>query len=63
MDKYKGSFVIFDDMLRARKSSQIDEFSKRGRHENLDVYYISQRYFVLPRQNFRKKSDRLILFK
>ena len=42
INKYKGSVVIFDDMLGAKNSSQIDEFFTRGRHENLDVYYISQ---------------------
>ena len=50
-------------MLGARNSSQIDEFFTRGRHEDLDVYYISQSYFALPRQNIRNNSDRLILFK
>ena len=63
INKYKGSVVIFDDMLRARNSSQIDEFFTRGRHEDLDVYYISQSYFALPRQSIRNNSDRLILFK
>ena len=50
-------------MLGARNSSQIDEFLTRGRHEDLDVYYISQSYFGLARQRLRKNSDRLILFK
>ena len=63
INKYKGSVVIFDDMLGARNSSQIDEFFMRGRHEDLDVYYISQSYFALPRQSIRNNSDRLILFK
>ena len=63
MHKYKGSAVIFDDMLGARNSSQIDEIFTRGRYEDLDVYYISQSYFALPRQSNRNKSDRLILFK
>ena len=63
IDKYKGSVVIFDDMLGARNSSQIDEFFSRGRHEDLDVNYISQSYFGLPRQSIRNNSDRLILFK
>ena len=63
INKYKGSIVIFDDMLGARNSSQIDEFFQRGRHEDLDVYYISQSYFALPRQSIRNNSDRLILFK
>ena len=30
IDKYKGSVVIFDDMLGAGNSSQIDEFFTRG---------------------------------
>ena len=55
INKYKGSVVIFDDMLGARNSSQIDEFFTRGRHEDLDVYYISQSYFALPRQSTRNK--------
>ena len=38
ISKYKGSVVIFDDMLGAKNSSQIDEFFTRGRHEDLDVY-------------------------
>ena len=63
INKYKGSVVIFDDMLGAENSSQIDEFFTRGSHEDLDVYYISQSYFALPRQSIRNNSDRLILFK
>ena len=63
INKYKGSIVIFDDMLGARNSSQIDELFTRGRHEDLDVYYISQSYFALPRQSIRNNSDKLILFK
>ena len=50
-------------MLGARNSFQIDEFFTRRRHEDLDVYYISQSYFALPRQSIRNNSDRLILFK
>ena len=63
ISKYKGSVVIFDDMLGAKNSSQIDEFFTRGKHEDLDVYYSSQSYLALPRQSIRKNSDRLILFK
>ena len=63
INKYKRSVVIFDDMLGAKNSSKIDEFFTRGRHEDLDVYYISQSYFALPRQSIRNSSGRLILFK
>ena len=63
MNKYKGSVVVFVDMLGARNSYQIDEMFLRERHENLDVYYISQSYFALPRPSIGKNTDRLILFK
>ena len=49
--------------MGAINSSQIDEFFTRGRHEVLDVYYISQTYFALPRQRVINNSDRLILLK
>ena len=63
INKYKGSVVIFDDVLGYKNSSQIDGFFIRGRHEDINVYYISQSYFGLPRQSIRNNSDRLILFK
>ena len=50
-------------MLGAKNSSRIGEFFTRGRHENLDVHYISQSYFALPRQSIRDNSDRLVFFK
>ena len=50
-------------MLGARNSCQIDEFYTRGRHQNLDVRYISQNCFGFPRQSIRNNSDSLILFK
>ena len=63
INKYKGSVVVFDDMLGSQNSSQIDEFFTRGRHEDLCVYYISQSCFSLPRQTIRNNSDVIILFK
>ena len=63
VNEYKGSVVIFDDMLGTQNSSQIDEVFTRGRHEKLDVYYISQSYFGVPRQSIRNNSDKISLFK
>ena len=50
-------------MLGAWSSSQLDEFITRRRHEKLDVYYISQSCFGLPRRSIRNNSDRLIIRK
>ena len=60
-DKNKRSLVIFDNVLRARHKSPIDELFTRGRHEISDVYYISQSFFDLPRQSIRNNSDRIKL--
>ena len=49
-------------MLGAQNSSQISDFYTRGRHEDLEVYYISQSYFSLLRQIIRNNSDIIILF-
>ena len=49
INKYKGSVVIFDDLLGARNCSQIDDIFTRRRHENLDVCFISHGFFGLPR--------------
>ena len=48
--------------MGAKNSSQTDEIFTGSRHEDLDVYYITQSYFALPRQSIRNNSDRLILF-
>ena len=63
INKYNGSVVVFDDMLGAKNSSQICEIFERGRHEDLDVYFISQSFFALTRQSIRNNSDKLKLLK
>ena len=60
IDKYKGSNIIFDDMLGAQSCSQKDEFYTRRKNEEIDVYYISQSYFGLPRQSIISNTDKLI---
>ena len=50
-------------MLGARNNSQTYDFYTRDRHENFEVYYISQSYFGLPKQSIRNNCDRLILFR
>ena len=55
IDHYKGSVVIFDDILGARNSFQIDEVVTKGSHKNTDVNDISQSYFGLPRQSMMFK--------
>ena len=42
LNEYENSVVVFDDMLLSKQESNIDLFFTRGRHNNNDIYYISQ---------------------
>ena len=55
--------VSFDDMLLSKQASNIDLFFTRGRHQNIDIYYISQSYFHVPENTVRIKSNIYILIK
>ena len=53
--------VVFDDMLDSIQKL-IDPFFNRGRHNDLDVYYLSQSYFDLPKRTIRNNSNIITLF-
>ena len=63
LNEYENSVVVFDDMLLSKQESNIDLFFTRGRHNNIDTYYISQSYFHLPKNTIRNISNIIILFK
>ena len=41
-NEYKNATIIFDDILGSSNNRDIDQFFIRGRHNNLDIYYLSQ---------------------
>ena len=63
IEHYGNITVVFDDMLLSKQESNIDLFFTRGRHNNIDIYYISQSYFHLPKNTIRNNSNIIILFK
>ena len=63
LNEYENSVVSFDDMLLSKQESNIDLFLTPGRHKNIDIYYISQSYFHLPKNTIRNNSNIIILFK
>ena len=63
LDHYENSTVVFDDMLLSKQESNIDLFFTRGRHNNIDIFYISQSYFHLPKNTIRNNSNIIVLFK
>ena len=58
---FQNCCVVFDDMLDTAQKL-IDPFFTRGRHNDLDVYNLSQSYFDLPKRTIRNNSNILILF-
>ena len=63
LNEYEISVVVFDAILQSKQESNIDLFFTRGRHDNIDIYYISQSYFHLPKNTIRNNSNIIILFK
>ena len=61
LNEYENGIIVFDDILGSSKSRFIDQFFIRGRHNNLDIYYLSQSYFDLPKKTIRTNSNKIIL--
>ena len=62
LNEYENGIIVFDDILGSSNSRFIDQFFIRGRHNNLDIYYLSQSYFDLPKRTIRNISNKIILF-
>ena len=58
---FQNCCVVFDDMLDSNQKL-IDPFFTRGRHNDLDDYYLSQSYFDLSERTIRNNSNIIILF-
>ena len=53
--------MIFDDLI-LEKQSKCKAYYTRGRHSNVDCFYLSQNYFLLPRQSIRTNFNFICLF-
>ena len=63
LNEYENSTVLFDDRLLSKQENDNNLFFTRGRHDNIDMYYISQSYFHLPKITILNNSNIIILFK
>ena len=55
------NLMIFDDLLLERQN-KCESYYIRGRHSNVDCFYLSQNYFKLPRQTIRENANFICLF-
>ena len=56
------NLMVFDDLL-LEKQSACEKYYARGRHSNVDCFYLSQNYFKLPRQTIRENTNFICLFR
>ena len=57
----KKNLVIFDDVM-LEKQSNIESYYTRGRHHNIDCFYLTQDFFTIPKRTIRENSNFLCLF-
>ena len=55
------NLMIFDDLL-LEKQNKCKCYYVRGRHSNVDCFYLSQNYFKLPRQTITENTNFICLF-
>ena len=61
LDSGDKNLMIFDDLL-LEKQNMCECYYIRGRHSNVDFFYLSQNYFKLPRQTVRENANFICLF-
>ena len=57
----KKNLMVFDDLLMERQN-KCEAYYTRGRHSNVDCFYLAQNYFRLPRQTIRENANLIRLF-
>ena len=60
-DASRRNLLILDDVMLDPQSN-VEDYFTRGRHNNVDVIYITQSYFRLPRQTIRENANIFMLF-
>ena len=56
------NLMVFDDLVLENQSA-CEKYYVRGRHSNVDCFYLSQNYFKLPRQTIRENANFICLFR
>ena len=52
----KKNLTVFDDLL-LEKQNTCESYYVRGRHSNVECFYLAEHYFKLPRQTIRENAN------
>ena len=55
-DTSQRNLLVLDDVMLGPQN-KVEAYFTRGRHNNVDVIYITQSYFRLPRQTIRENAN------
>ena len=61
LDKNKTHIVVFDDVMNEKQKVMTDYFT-RGRHNNVNVFYLCQSIHQLKKHGIRQNANIFILF-
>ena len=61
LHKSHKNLMIFDD-LQLEKQNKCEAYYVRGRHSNVDCFYLAQNYFNLPRRTIRENANFICIF-
>jgi hypothetical protein len=61
LNKACKNLMTFDD-LQLEKQNTSEKYHVRGRHSEVDCFYVAQNYFKLPRQTIRENANFICLF-
>ena len=53
--------IVFDDVMNDKQQVQTEYFT-RGRHKNIDLFYLVQSFFKIPNKGIRDNANVLMLF-
>ena len=57
----KKNLIVFNYLL-LEKQNTCESYYVRGRHSNVDCFYLAQKYFKLPRQAISENANFICLF-
>ena len=60
LDSEDENLMIFDDLL-LEKQNKCECYYIRGKHSNVDCFYLAQNFFKLPRQTIRENANFICL--
>ena len=61
LDPTRKNLMVFDDLMLSKQNT-CEDYYVRGRHNNVDCFYLCQNYFRLPRQSIRENANFICLF-